>query len=82
MINPKNRDLRVRTGMMAGKATIYGTDWCGFTTKQKDAFKAAEIPFDYVNCENDPDQCKGIDAYPVVKGYPGPNDKWDGFKSI
>jgi len=74
--------LKVRTGMLIGKATIYGTDWCGYTTKQKKAFEDAKIPFDYVNCEKSPGKCKGIHAYPVVKNFPNEGDSWDGFKTL
>ena len=78
----KLKNLPVRTGMRVGKATIYGTDWCGYTTRQKQAFADAGIPFDYVNCEKSPDQCQGIHGYPLVKNFPNPGDSWDGFKAL
>jgi hypothetical protein len=81
-MSEETNNLGVRTGMLIGKATIYGTDWCGYTTKQKQAFKDAKIPFDYVNCEKSPAKCAGIEGYPVVKGYPGPTDSWDGFQAL
>lgn len=80
--NQKTNTLGVRTGMLIGKATIYGTDWCGFTTKQKKAFEDAKIPYNYVNCDDSPDKCQGIQGYPVVKGYPNPQDSWNGFKAL
>jgi hypothetical protein len=79
--------LKVRTGMLVGKAdkgkpTLYGTDWCGYTTKQKQAFDKAQVLYDYVNCETSPDKCAGISSYPTVKNYPVAGKGWVGFKPI
>jgi hypothetical protein len=79
--------LKVRTGMLVGKAlevkpTLYGTEWCGYTTKQKQAFDKAQVLYDYVNCGEYPDKCAGISSYPTVKNYPAAGDSWVGFKPI
>jgi hypothetical protein len=83
-MNPQNPSSKnkVRTGMLIGKATIFGTDWCGYTTKQKQAFDEKGIEYDFINCEDsaNAEQCAGIKGYPVVKGYPNAGDSWDGFK--
>ncbi len=70
---------KVRTGIMAGKTTIYGTDWCGFTTKQKQAFNKKGVKYDYIDCGKFPDRCKGISSYPVVEHN---GSRWEGFKEI
>jgi hypothetical protein len=74
--------IKVRTGMMVGKATIYGTDWCGFTTKQKKAFDDKGIEYDYINCDTNPEQCAGIQGYPVVTNSPADGQGWEGFKAL
>lgn len=76
------KNLRVRTGLAAGKAALYGTDWCGFTTKQRQAFDAAHVPYDYINCDTAKGQCAGITSFPTVKGYPNDGDQWVGFKPV
>lgn len=78
-MTPSNQ-IKVRTGMLIGKATVYGAEWCGFTTKQKEAFTAKGIDFDYVECGDG--QCPGIEAFPVVKDYPNVGDSWTGFKAL
>jgi len=74
--------LRVRTGLQAGIATIYGTDWCAYTTRQKQAFDEAHVPYRYVNCDTMKDQCSGITSLPTVVGYPTADKKWVGFKPV
>jgi hypothetical protein len=72
----------VRTGLRAGQATIYGADWCGFTTKQRQAFDAAHLPYQYVNCDQAKGECSEITSYPVVKGWPNPGDSWTGYRPV
>ena len=65
--------LRVRATVRAGGVTIYGTDWCGYTTRQKAAFDAKGIPYEYINCEDG--KCPAtVKAYPTVS--------WTGFQEI
>ena len=75
-------NLKVRTGMLIGKATIYGTSWCPHCKHQQEAFKKANIPFNFVDCEKSPGKCAGIQSYPVVKDYPHEGDEWAGYKPI
>ena len=46
--------------------TVYGTDWCGYTTKQRDYLdeKYGSNSHKYVNC--DKEDCKGIKSFPVT----------------
>jgi hypothetical protein len=80
----KEISLNVRTGMLIGKATIYGTPWSPHCKDQMVAFDAAHIPYDFVNCEQSQNKvrCKGIEEIPVVKGYPNSGDEWTGFKAL
>ena len=50
-----------------GAFTVYGTDWCMYTKKQRDHLdtKYGNGSHTYVNCDNE--QCDGIDAFPVTK---------------
>ena len=76
-----NPGLRVRANVRAGGVTIYGADWCGYTTKQKAAFDDKGIPYEYVNC--DKETCPTmVKAFPTVTGYPDETDNWTGFKEI
>jgi len=47
----------------SGDFTVYGTSWCGYTTKQRDALGDRHV---YVDCDIDKDQCKGISSFPVT----------------
>lgn len=53
----------------SGKFTVYGTDWCGFTTKQRKYLdnKYGPNSHTYVNCDEDKGSCAGMDAFPVTK---------------
>lgn len=59
---------------------LYGTEWCGFTTKQKknldEVYGVGN--YNYIDCDADnaPDECKNYDGWPVTiidgvehKGY-------------
>ena len=77
--NTQHANLVLRTGMMVGKATIYGTKWCGHTKNQIDTFNKAKIPFDFIDCDKNPQQCQGISAYPTIKDWPAVGDNHIGF---
>jgi len=64
-----------------GKFTVYGTDWCGFTTKQRKHLDSKYGPgsHTYVNCEKDKNSCSGMDAFPVTKTANG--DMVKGFNT-
>ena len=52
-----------------GGFTVYGTDWCGYTTKQRKHLDTKYGPnsHTYVNCDNDKSQCTGMDGFPVTQ---------------
>jgi len=48
-----------------GKWTVFGTTWCGWTTKQLDYLKKKGIDHKFVDCEKG--KCDGIDASDTKK---------------
>ena len=60
---------------------VYGTDWCGYTTKQRKHLDSKYGPGShvYVDCDSNPDQCKGMKGFPVTKKSNG--DMIVGFNS-
>jgi len=52
----------------AGSLTVFGTEWCGWTTKQKEYLDDKGIEYEYVDCESSDGrtQCEALD----VKGFP------------
>jgi len=58
--------------------TVYGTSWCGWTTKQLEYLKKKGIPHKFIDCEKG--NCDGIDAFPVMKSSSG--EKVKGYKEI
>lgn len=61
--------MKIKTNLRAGiseDVTVYGADWCGWTTKQKDYLTAKGIDFTYVNC--DQENCpSSVEAFPTLK---------------
>ena len=59
---------------------IYGTDWCGYTTRQKEYFDNKKKSYEYINWDEEKKKCTdlGIKAYPVTfigtTRYDGYND--------
>jgi len=55
------------------KFVVYGTDWCGYTTKQRKYLdsKYGANSHVYVNCEENPGECKDIKGFPVTKKSDG-----------
>ena len=49
------------SGNKSGEFTVYGTSWCGYTTKQRDALGDRHV---YVDCDLDKDRCEGITSFP------------------
>lgn len=43
--------MKIKSTLKAGGITLYGTDWCGWTTKQKNYLNDKGMAFDYVNCD-------------------------------
>lgn len=55
----------VRTGVRAGKLTVYGTEWCSWTKKERDYLTKKGIPFTFVDC--DKGGCpKSVTAFPTL----------------
>ncbi len=76
------KPFHLSTGIRVGKATIYGTDWCGFTTKQRKEFDDKHIDYDYIDCDKNKQQCAGISAFPVVKNFSSQNLEWEGYRPV
>jgi hypothetical protein len=59
------------------KFTVYGTSWCGYTTKQREYLnkKYGKGSHTYVDCETG--DCSGITAFPVTQTPSG--EKIKGF---
>lgn len=47
-------------------ATMYGTDWCGYCTKQKEMFGDAVKHINFVDCQKNQQECKNM----KISGYP------------
>jgi glutaredoxin len=70
--------MKAKTNVRAGAVTVYGTDWCSWTTKQKDYLTANGIDYDYVNCEAE--SCPSyVEAFPTMS-YNG--EVIRGFKEV
>jgi hypothetical protein len=56
---------------------MYGTEWCGFCKRQKEAFGDSFQYVDYIDCDQNRDICasEGVGGYPTWKidgeSYPG-----------
>ncbi len=56
-----------KTGPKKG-FTVYGTDWCSYTTKQRAHLdnKYGPNSHKYINCEKNKGKCKGMTGFPVT----------------
>ena len=61
-----------------GKWTVFGTTWCGWTTKQLEYLKKNGIDHKFVDCEKG--KCDGIDAFPVMESPNG--ERITGYKEV
>ena len=68
----------VKTDKGTGTWTVYGTTWCGWTTKQLEYLKKKGIDHKFVDCEKG--KCDGIDAFPVIESPNG--ERITGYKEI
>ena len=54
----------------SGKVSVYGEDWCGYTTKQRKNLKKNKIPYKYIDCAKPKNKkkCKKFasNGYPVT----------------
>jgi|TARA_B100000902_G_C26804197_1_gene665957 hypothetical protein len=58
--------------------TVYGTTWCGWTTKQLEYFEKKGINHKFVDCEKS--KCDGIESFPQLKSPTG--EKFVGYKEV
>jgi len=68
----------VKTDKSTGTWTVYGTTWCGWTTKQLEYLKKKGIDHKFVDCEKG--KCDGIDAFPVMDSPNG--ERITGYKEV
>ena len=61
-----------------GSWTVFGTTWCGWTTKQLEYLKKKGIDHKFVDCEKG--KCDGIDAFPVMDSPTG--ERITGYKEV
>jgi hypothetical protein len=75
-----NTGKKVGQPVQKGKGmwTVYGTTWCGWTTKQLEYLKKKSIDHKFVDCEKG--KCDGIDAFPVMDSPNG--ERITGYKEI
>lgn len=72
--------IKVIKGDNNGQYIVYGTMKCGWTRKQLDLMKSKKINHTFVDCEKNPEKCKGMSAYPVVQMPSG--EKKIGFQEV
>ena len=58
--------------------TVYGTTWCGWTTKQIQYLIKKKIPYKFIDCEKD--NCDGIESFPFMESSNG--EKVVGYKEV
>lgn len=73
-----NTGNAVKTDKRTGTWTVYGTTWCGWTTKQLEYLKKKGIDHKFVDCEKS--KCDGIDAFPVIESPNG--ERITGYKEV
>ena len=74
----KSTKVQKETDKGTGAWTVYGTTWCGWTTKQLEYLKKKGIEHKFVDCEKS--KCDGIDAFPVMESPSG--ERFTGYKEI
>jgi len=70
--------VKKETDKSTGTWTVYGTTWCGWTTKQLEYLKKKGIKHKFVDCEKG--KCDGIDAFPVIESPNG--ERITGYKEV
>jgi hypothetical protein len=74
----KSTKVQKETNKGTGAWTVYGTTWCGWTTKQLEYLKKKSIDHKFVDCEKG--KCDGIDAFPVMDSPNG--ERITGYKEV
>jgi len=59
------------------KFTVLGTEWCGYTTKQRKHLddKYGKGSHTYIDCDKDKGKCEGLSAFPVTRDASGKETK-------
>lgn len=50
-----------------GEYKVFGVMSCGWTRKQLDYFKQKKMNHAFIDCEKEPEKCKGMKGFPVVE---------------
>ena len=50
-----------------GGYKVFGVMSCGWTRKQLDYMKQKKLDYTFVDCEKEPEKCKGMKGFPVVE---------------
>jgi hypothetical protein len=74
----KSTKVQKETNKGTGVWTVYGTTWCGWTTKQLEYLKNKSIDHKFIDCEKG--KCDGIDAFPVMDSPNG--ERITGYKEV
>ena len=74
----KSTKVQKETNKGTGAWTVYGTTWCGWTTKQLEYLKKKSIDHKFIDCEKG--KCDGIDAFPVMDSPTG--ERITGYKEV
>jgi hypothetical protein len=74
----KSTKVQKETNKGTGAWTVYGTTWCGWTTKQLEYLKKKSIDHKFIDCEKG--KCDGIDAFPVMESPNG--ERITGYKEV
>ena len=53
------------------KWKVYGTTWCGWTTRQLEYMKKHNKAYEFIDCEKE--QCNGIKSFPTLVSSDGEN---------
>ena len=78
LINTGEPETKKKIESSEGTWTVYGTTWCGWTTKQLNYLKKKGIKHKFVDCEKG--KCDGIDSFPRMVHPNG--EKIVGYKEI
>ena len=77
-VEQKEKKVEEKTEDKPIEWTVYGTSWCGWTTKQLEYLKKKGITHKFIDCEKN--NCDGIDAFPVMESSSG--EKVKGYKEV
>ncbi|MCU0656493.1 MAG: glutaredoxin family protein [Polyangiaceae bacterium] len=78
--SPRGGTSRRLPSSYQGAVTIYGADWCGPCKRLQQALRDQQIPFDYIDIDQNPAahdrarQATGTSAIPVTSVDRGNND--------